>query len=75
MSTKPVYILGGHQTDFAQAWSREGLNISDMIREAALGALENCVLDAGSIQSIHAGNAFGEAQRHQGHRGAMVAQV
>ncbi|MBP8926768.1 MAG: hypothetical protein KBG75_12990, partial [Pseudomonadales bacterium] len=39
------------------------------------GALENCALDAGSIQSIHVGNAFGEAQRHQGHLGAMVAQV
>ncbi len=75
MSVKPVYILGGYQTDFARAWSREGLDISDMIRESAHGALENCALDAGSIQSIHVGNAFGEAQRHQGHLGAMVAQV
>ncbi len=75
MSVKPVYILGGYQTDFARAWSREGLDISDMIREATLGALENCALDAESIQSIHVGNAFGEAQRQQGHLGAMVAQV
>ena len=75
MSTTPVYILGGYQTDFARAWSREGLDISDMIREATLGALENCALDAGAIGSIHVGNAFGEAQRQQGHLGAMVAQV
>ena len=75
MSTTPVYILGGYQTDFARAWSREGLDISDMIRESAHGALENCALDAGAIGSIHVGNAFGEAQRQQGHLGAMVAQV
>ena len=34
-----TYILGGYQTDFARAWSREGLDISDMVREAVLGAL------------------------------------
>jgi acetyl-CoA C-acetyltransferase len=70
-----TYILGGYQTDFARAWSREGLDISDMVREATLGALENCGLDAGEVRSIHVGNAFGEAQRRQGHLGAMVAQV
>ena len=35
---EPVFILGGYQTDFSRAWAREGLDISDMIREAALGA-------------------------------------
>ncbi|MBK6280688.1 MAG: thiolase domain-containing protein [Gammaproteobacteria bacterium] len=70
-----TYILGGYQTDFARAWSREGLDISDMVREAALGALQNCRLDAQDVGSIHVGNAFGEAQRRQGHLGAMVAQV
>ena len=70
-----TYILGGYQTDFARAWSREGLDISDMVREATLGALENCGLDAGEVRSIHVGNAFGEAQRRQGHLGAMVSQV
>lgn len=70
-----TYILGGCQTDFARAWSREGLDISDMVREATLGALANCRLEAGELRSIHVGNAFGEAQRQQGHLGAMVAQV
>jgi len=72
---KSVYILGGYQTDFSRVWSREGLDISDMIRESALGALEACQLDASAIQSIHIGNAFAEAQRQQGHLGAMVPQV
>jgi acetyl-CoA C-acetyltransferase len=73
--TRAVYVLGGYQSDFARAWSRQGLDISDMIREATLGALENCSLDASAIESIHVGNAFAEAQRRQGHLGAMVAQV
>ena len=73
--TEPVFILGGYQTDFARVWSRQGLDISDMTREATLGALVACGLDASEIQSIHVGNAFGELQRQQAHLGAMVAQV
>ena len=71
----PVFILGGFQTDFAKAWSRQGQDISDMTREAALGALAACSLDASAIESIHVGNAFGELQRQQAHLGSMVAQV
>lgn len=71
----PVYILGGHQTDFAKVWSRQGQDLSDMMRESTLGALEASALDASQIQSIHVGNAFGELQRQQAHLGAMVAQV
>ena len=48
--TQSVYILGGIQTDFSRAWSREGLDISDMIRESCLGALEDCNLPASAIQ-------------------------
>ncbi|MEO6625724.1 MAG: acetyl-CoA acetyltransferase, partial [Burkholderiaceae bacterium] len=73
--TTPTYILGGYQTDFAKAWSRNGQDISDMTREGTLGALEACQLDAAQIQSIHVGNAFGELQRQQAHLGSMVAQV
>jgi acetyl-CoA C-acetyltransferase len=73
--TPPVYILGGYQTDFARSFAREGLDISDMVREATRGALEASSLEPGAIASIHVGNAFGEAQRRQGHLGAMVAQV
>ena len=74
MST-PVYILGGHQTDFAKAWSRNGQDISDMTRESVLSALEASAVEPGAVQSIHVGNAFGELQRQQAHLGAMVAQV
>lgn len=70
-----VYILGGYQTDFSRAWSRQGLDISDMTREATLGALEACHLAPSAIQSIHVGNAFGEMQRQQAHLGSLVAQM
>lgn len=73
--SQPTYILGGYQTDFATAWSRQGLDISDMMREATLGALEAAALDPAAIESIHVGNAFGELQRQQAHLGAMVVQV
>lgn len=74
MST-PVFILGGHQTDFAKVWSRHGQDLSDMIREATVGALADARVDAAQVQSIHVGNAFGEIQRRQAHLGSMVAQV
>lgn len=74
MST-PVYILGGHQTDFAKAWSRHGQDLSHMIDEATRGALADARVDATQVQSIHVGNAFGEIQRRQAHLGSMVAQV
>lgn len=70
-----TYILGTSQTDFARAWSREGLDISDMIRTAALDAMEDAQVTPEQIASIHVGNAFGEMQQAQAHLGAMVAQV
>ncbi|MBL8380018.1 MAG: acetyl-CoA acetyltransferase [Burkholderiales bacterium] len=73
--TSPVTILGGYQTDFAKVWSRQGQDISDMIRETVEGTLANCRLEASAIESIHVGNAFGELQRQQAHLGAMVAAV
>ncbi|MEZ5961542.1 MAG: acetyl-CoA acetyltransferase [Hyphomonadaceae bacterium] len=70
-----IYLLGGHQTDFARVWSREGLDFTDMMREAIDGALAATNLDASDIDAIHVGNAFGELYRNQGHLAAMVAQV
>jgi acetyl-CoA C-acetyltransferase len=70
-----IHLIGGYQTDFARVWSREGLDYSDMMREAIDGALASCRLDADDIDAIHVGNAFGELYRGQGHLAAMVAQV
>lgn len=75
MSTTPIFILGGHQTDFAKVWSRQGQDLSDMAREATLGALVDARVAASQVETIHVGNAFGEIQRRQAHLGSMVAQV
>src|SRR5437868_9135358 len=73
--TEPVFILGGHQTDFARVWSREGCDISHMIETATRAALDDASVEPQSVQSIHVGNAFAELQRNQAHLGSMVAQV
>jgi acetyl-CoA C-acetyltransferase len=70
-----IYLIGGYQTDFARVWSREGLDYTDMMREAIDGALQSCRLEADDIDAVHVGNAFGELYRGQGHLAAMVAQV
>jgi acetyl-CoA C-acetyltransferase len=70
-----TYILGGYQTDFARVWSREGLDISDMLRDAIDGTLAAARVDPEDIGAVHIGNAFSELYRGQGHLAAMVAQV
>jgi acetyl-CoA C-acetyltransferase len=70
-----IHLIGGYQTDFARVWSREGLDYTDMMREAIDGALQSCLLEPDAVDAIHVGNAFGEFYRGQGHLAAMVAQV
>lgn len=70
-----TFLLGGHQTDFARAWSREGMGIADILQDGVLGALASCRLDPADIDAVHVGNAFGELYTGQGHLAALVAQV
>lgn len=70
-----IFLLGGYQTDFARAWSREGLDFTHMMGEAIDGALAAADIEASEIDAVHVGNAFGELYRNQGHLAAMVAQV
>jgi acetyl-CoA C-acetyltransferase len=73
--TAPVYVLGGYQTDFSRSFAKEGLDISDMMREAIEGALADASVDVSEVDTVHVGNAFSELQRGQGHLGAMASQV
>jgi acetyl-CoA C-acetyltransferase len=73
--TAPVYILGGHQTDFARNWTKEGKHISAMIREAVLGALEATGVEPAEIQVGHVGNFAAELYAMQGHLGAFLVDV
>jgi acetyl-CoA C-acetyltransferase len=68
-----VYVLGGAQTDFARNYHREGLEVSDLIRDVTASTLDACSVD--SVETVHVGNAFGQLYNGQGHLGAMPAQV
>jgi acetyl-CoA C-acetyltransferase len=68
-----AFILGGAQTDFARSWSRAGLDISDMMREAADDALADAGVDA--VDVVHVGNFGAELFRGQGHLGSLIGEV
>ena len=72
---KPVFFLGGAQTDFARNLAREQLELADLVREVTLGALEDAGLGARAVQSVHVGNAFGELFTGQAQMGALPATV
>ncbi len=71
----PIFVLGGYQTDFARNFAREGLDISDLVREGVEGTLGAADIEPSRIQSIHVGNAFGELFTGQAQLGAMPATV
>lgn len=73
--TKPVYILGGYQTDFARNWTKEGKHIAAMIREAVAAGLERTGLEPSDIQTGHVGNFAAELYAMQGHLGAFLVDV
>jgi len=73
--TADVFVLGGHQTDFARNYAKEGGEISDLVADVVAGSLLDADLDAAAVETIHVGNAFGQLFNGQGHLGAMPATV
>jgi acetyl-CoA C-acetyltransferase len=73
--TKPVYILGGFQTDFARNWTKEGKHIAAMIRESVEGALAETGVAPSEIGVGHVGNFAAELYAMQGHLGAFLVDV
>lgn len=74
MSTD-VFILGGHQTDYARNYAKEGLEVSDLVADTVAGTLSAAQVDASAIDTIHVGNAFGQLFNGQGQLGGMPATV
>src|SRR5664280_3500410 len=72
---QPVWIVGGYQSDFARNFTRESLEISDLVAETTTGTLAGAGISAGQVGVIHVGNAMGEFYVKQGHLGSMVASV
>ncbi len=75
MTPPAVYVLGGHQTDFARNWTREGLGVLDLMREALHGALADARLDPSEVGVAHVGNFVAELFTGQGHLGAFVVEA
>jgi acetyl-CoA C-acetyltransferase len=73
--SKPVYILGGAQTDFARNWSKEGKHFVAMMREATLGALAATKIEPHEVQTAHVGNFAAELYAKQGHVGAFFVEI
>ncbi|ALE91283.1 acetyl-CoA acetyltransferase [Arthrobacter alpinus] len=76
-STKGVYLLGGSQTDFKRNLAAEGIGdaVFSLIREAAVGAIDDARIDAVDVQRGHVGNHSSEIFTGQSHLGAMLPAV
>lgn len=70
-----IFVLGGHQTDFAINWARCGGDTFAMMSEAVLGALEASGVAPEEIDVAHIGNFAGELFTGQGHLGGLFASV
>lgn len=73
--TKPVYILGGYQTDFSRNWAREGFEISDLLKEAVAQAAEDTGVPLSDVGSVHVGNFVAELFCNQGLLGGVLAEA
>jgi acetyl-CoA C-acetyltransferase len=71
----PVFVLGGHQTDFARQWTREGKGLPELCAESCQGALAASRVRAGEIQVGHVGNFAGELYAGQGHLGGLLVEA
>ncbi len=71
----PVFVLGGHQTDFARNVTREGLTLADFMQEATLATLESARIDAKDVEAGHVGNFIAELYTGQSHLGGLLANA
>jgi acetyl-CoA C-acetyltransferase len=72
---QPVWIIGGYQSDFARNFTKESLEIGDLVRETTTGTLAQAGVSPAQVEVIHVANAMGEFYVKQGHLGSMVASV
>ena len=75
MSKPRIYILGGHQSDFARNWGRETKSIFDLFSDSVKGALDASKLDPADIQVGHVGNFVSASYTGQAHLGGFFGHV
>ncbi|MEN0061313.1 MAG: acetyl-CoA acetyltransferase, partial [Myxococcota bacterium] len=75
MTTRPVFLLGGAQSDFSRNWAREGLGIFELLRDTTLAGFESAKVEPHEVEVIHIGNFVGELFAHQGLLAGMMGHV
>ena len=70
-----VFVLGGAQTDFGRNYSREGLGVDALMRDAVEAALEDTGVAPGAIDAAHVGNFTAELFSRQGQLGGVLASL
>ena len=72
---KKVFILGGHQTDFALNYKREGKDLYELLQDSVIGAFEKTKIDPKEVESAHIGNFVAELFCGQGQIGGMFVSI
>ncbi len=75
MRTRPVFILGGAQTDFAANYDREGRDIFDLFSEVTQAAFAKTGIEPAQVECAHVGNFVGELFTGQGQLGGFLGHV
>jgi len=75
MTNDRIYILGGHQSDFARNWNREGKGVFDLFADTVRTGLNATQLSAGEIQVGHVGNFVSPLFTGQSHLGGFFGHV
>jgi len=68
-----VFVLGGHQTDFARNFAREGGDLFSIFDETLKGGMDAAGLEPAEIDRAHVGNFTAEIFCNQGHLGGFFA--
>lgn len=71
--TDRVYVLGGHQTDFAENWARNDVELFDGFVHTVRAGLETAGLEPEDVEVAHIGNFAAELFCNQGHLGGFFA--
>jgi acetyl-CoA C-acetyltransferase len=67
----PVFVLGGHQTDFARNFAREGGDLFSIFKETLAGGFDAAEIDPEQVDCAHVGNFTAEIFCNQGHLGGF----
>ena len=70
-----VYILGGWQSDFANNWARQGMEMADAFAEVVGEGLNAVGLEAKDVETGHVGNFVGDLFAGQGLLGGFFGLV